>query len=409
MDIFDKHALIAGRHDKVLQHGVDPFGVSLDEILSPTEARIGGRETILLGTNNYLGLTFDRACINAAVEALVEQGTGTTGSRIANGTYAGHRDLEKALARFLHKRSCLVFTTGYQANLGMIVGLAGPRDVILLDTDSHSSIYDGCRLSGAKVVRFRHNDPEDLDRRLARQEEGDCRLVIVEGLYSMLGDVAPLDELVEVKKRHGAYLLVDEAHSFGVFGEHGRGVAEAQGVEEDVDFVAGTFSKSLGAVGGFGASSHPKFDVLRFCSRPYMFTASPSPASIASVRVALDRIATDPDLRPRIWANARQLHARLCELGFDVCSPTSPVIAVRLPDERTAVLAWNRLLELGVYANLAVPPGTPGGACLLRCSVSSAHRPEQIAEVGNRFERLAQTLGIRPADGAAAAQARTAG
>ncbi len=405
MDIFDKYALIAGRHDKVLQHGVDPFGVSLDEIISPTEALIGGRHTILLGTNNYLGLTFDRACIDAAVKAVVEQGTGTTGSRIANGTYAAHRDLEQALARFLKKQSCMVFTTGYQANLGMIVGLAGPRDVILLNSNSHSSIYDGCRLSGAKVVRFRHNDPEDLDKRLTRQEEGDCRLVIVEGLYSMLGDVAPLKELIEVKKRHGAYLLVDEAHSFGVFGDHGRGVAEAQGVEDEVDFVAGTFSKSLGAVGGFGASSHPKFDVLRYCSRPYMFTASPSPASIASVRVALDRIAADDDLRTRIWANAHQLHDRLSELGFDVCSATSPVIAVRLPDEKMAVLAWNQLLKLGVYVNLAVPPGTPGGVCLLRCSVSSAHKPEQIAEIGNRFEQLAEVLGIRRRE---TAQARTA-
>ncbi len=396
MDIFDKYALLAGRHDKVLQHGVDPFGVSLDEILSPTEARIGGRHTILVGTNNYLGLTFDRACIDAAVEAVVAQGTGTTGSRIANGTYAGHRDLETAMARFLGRRSCMVFTTGYQANLGMIVGLAGARDVILLDSDSHSSIYDGCRLSGAKVIRFRHNDPEDLDKRLARQEEGDCRLVIVEGLYSMLGDVAPLKELVEVKKRHGAYILVDEAHSFGVYGERGRGVGEAQGVDDEVDFVAGTFSKSLGAVGGFGASSHPKFDVLRYCSRPYMFTASPSPASIASVRVALERIAAEPELRTRIWANARQLHAGLSDLGFEICSPESPVVAVRLPDEKTVVYAWNRLLEQGVYVNLAVPPGTPGGVCLLRCSVSAAHRPEQIALVCERFGRVAAELGIRP-------------
>ncbi|MDF1585867.1 serine palmitoyltransferase [Marinimicrococcus flavescens] len=392
MDIFDKYAQIAGRHDKVLELGTDPFGVRLDEILSATEARVDGRHTILVGTNNYLGLTFDEGAIEAAVEAVRTQGTGTTGSRIANGTYALHRQLEEEFAQFLGRRSCMVFTTGYQANLGMIVGLAGPRDVIYLDADSHASIYDGCRLSGAKVVRFRHNDPEDLDRRLARQQEGEAALVIVEGLYSMLGDVAPIAEFAEVKKKHGAWLMVDEAHSFGVFGERGRGVAEAQGVEEDVDFVVGTFSKSLGGIGGFGASSHPRFDVLRYCSRPYMFTASPNPASIASVRAALARIDCEPGLRGQIWANARQLHEGLAGLGFDLCSPMSPVIAVKMPDEGTAVWAWNRLLELGVYVNLAVPPGTPNGVCLLRCSVSAAHRSQQIEEVLGRFGQLAQEL-----------------
>ena len=405
MDILEKYAAIASRHDKVLELGVDPFGVGMDEILSPTEAMVNGRRTILVGTNNYLGLTFDPACIEAGVAALREQGTGTTGSRIANGTYALHRELELAAA--LGKRSCIVFTTGYQANLGMIVGLASPKDVILIDADSHASIYDGCRLSGAKVVRFRHNDPADLDRRLARLEgEGEARLVIVEGLYSMLGDVAPLREFVEVKNRHGAFLMVDEAHSFGVFGERGRGVAEAQGVDGEVDFVVGTFSKSLGAVGGFGASDHPRFDVLRFCSRPYMFTASPRPASIASVTAALRRIAADPSLQAAIWANARRLHAGLGEQGFDLASPVSPVIAIRLPDEATAVRAWNRLLEQGVYVNLAVPPGTPNNACLLRCSVSAAHTPAQIDEVLRRFGTVARELAEAAGERTAVVDAR---
>ncbi len=197
----------------------------------------------------------------------------------------------REIARFLGRRSAMVFPTGYQANLGMLAGLAGPRDVILLDADSHSSIYDGCRLSGATLIRFRHNDPEDLDRRLGRlQDQGECKLIVVEGIYSMLGDRAPLAEFAEVKRRHGAYLLVDEAHSLGVLGANGRGAAEEQGIEADVDCVVGTFSKSLGAVGGFGASDHPKFDTLRFCSRPYMFTASSSPSSVASVLAAFGQI-----------------------------------------------------------------------------------------------------------------------
>jgi 8-amino-7-oxononanoate synthase len=399
MDVFDKYALVSGRHAKALQAGADPFGVCVNELQSATRGRINGRDTILVGTNNYLGLTLDPACMEAAVAAIREHGTGTTGSRIANGTYAIHRALEHEIADFMNRRGALVFPTGYQANLGMLAGLAGPRDVILMDADSHSSIYDGCRLSGATVVRFRHNDADDLDRRLARlADQGECKLIIVEGIYSMLGDQAPLREFAEVKTRHGAYLLVDEAHSVGVLGKHGRGAAEHQGVESAVDFVAGTFSKSLGAVGGFVASDHPKFEILRFCCRQYMFTASSSPSSIASVQAAFRRIREEPGLRQRLWANAAALYDGLTSLGFEVCSAKSPIIALRLPDEQTAFWAWNRLLEHGVYVNLALPPGTPNGACLLRCSVSAAHTPDEIAEVCERFARMAADLGDAGAD-----------
>jgi 8-amino-7-oxononanoate synthase len=399
MDLFDKYALVAGRHDKLLQAGADPFGVCLDEVLSGTEARINGRDTILVGTNNYLGLTFDPDCMAAAVTAIRDHGTGTTGSRIANGTYGIHRELEIEIAGFLKRRSAMVFPTGYQANLGMLVGLVGPRDVILLDADSHSSIYDGCRLSGATVVRFRHNDPDDLDRRLGRlQDQGDCKLIVVEGIYSMLGDRAPLAEFAEIKRRHGASLLVDEAHSLGVLGANGRGAAEEQGIEGDVDCVVGTFSKSLGAVGGFGASDHPKFDILRFCSRPYMYTASSCPSSVASVLSAFRQMRRRPELRQRLWDNAKALYEGLVAAGFEICAPMSPIIAVRLPSERAAVWAWNRLLENGVYVNLALPPGTPNGVCLLRCSVSAAHTAAQIDEVCRRFAKVAGELGGEPSD-----------
>jgi 8-amino-7-oxononanoate synthase len=398
MDIFDKYANVAGRHDRLLELGIDPFAVRIDEILSATLARINGRETILVGTNNYLGMTFDPACIEAGIEAMRHQGTGTTGSRIANGTYGLHKELEEEIARFLGRRKAIVFSTGYTANLGMIAGLAGPRDVILLDADSHSSIYDGCRLSGAKVIRFRHNDPDDLDKRLGRLgPEGDCKLVIVEGIYSILGDRGPLRELVEVKDRHGAFLLVDEAHSLGVFGDHGRGVAEADGVEAGCDFIAGTFSKRLGSIGGFGVSDHPRFEVLRFAARPYMFTASPGPATIATTLTALRRIQEMPELRTQIWANAGALYDGLAGQGFEICAPASPIIAVKLKDELTAVWAWNRLLELGVYVNLALPPGTPNGACLLRCSLSAAHTRAQIDEVVRRFGVLGEELAALPA------------
>jgi 8-amino-7-oxononanoate synthase len=393
MDIFDKYASFAKRHGQLLQLGADPFAVRLDDLHSATEADIDGRRTILAGTNNYLGLTYDAACIAAAAAAVDRYGTGTTGSRIANGTYGLHTDLEAEFARVLNRRSCMVFSTGYQANLAMIAGLAGARDVVLIDADSHASIYDACKLAGATIVRFRHNDAADLDRRLTRLgAEGDCKLVIVEGLYSMLGDTAPLHDFVEVKKKHGAWLLVDEAHSFGVFGEHGRGLAEAQGVEADVDFVVGTFSKSLGAIGGFGASDHPQFDLLRLCARPYMFTASPSPASMASVLAALHRIEQDPGLRDRLWANAHRLYDGLTGLGLRPCSPPGPVIAVPMPDEITAARAWNLLREHGVYVNLALPPGTPNSLCLLRSSVSAAHTFDQIDAIVGRFGQVMATL-----------------
>lgn len=388
MSLFDKYDQVAARHDRLLAAGRDPFNICMDRIVSATEAIVDGREIILVGTNNYLGLTFDTDCIEATVEALRREGTGTTGSRIANGTYSSHRGLEEDIADFLGRRAAMVFPTGYQANLGIIAGLAGSKDIILLDSDSHASIYDGCRLSGATLIRFRHNSPADLDKRLARLKDDDRgKLIIVEGIYSMLGDQAPLDEFVDVKKRHGVELLVDEAHSLGVFGDKGRGIAEAYGVEKDVDYVVGTFSKSLGAVGGFGASDNPEFEQLRFTSRPYMFTASSSPSSVATAKATLHKIRTQPALRQQLWDNARALYSGLSDLGFAICAETSPIIAVKLPSEEAAVFMWNALIEGGVYVNLALPPGTPDGSCLLRCSLSAAHTPVQVTKVCEVFDQ----------------------
>ena len=391
MDIFDKYSSIEARRGQLLASGADPFNLRIDAMLGPTEAMIGGRRTVLAGTNNYLGLTFDPAVIEAGVEALRQGGSGTTGSRIANGTFGGHAALEQEIAAFMHRKKAIVFTTGYQANLAMLAGLAGPKDVILVDSDWHASIYDGCRLSGATIVRFRHNDTDDLDRRLARNKpKGGIQLVVIEGLYSMFGDVAPLREIVAVKRQHGAFLLADEAHSLGVFGASGRGVAEEQDCEQGVDFIAGTFSKSLGAIGGFAVSDHPKLDLIRICARPYMFTASPSPSTIATTRAALARIQETPELRSRIWDNARRFHAGLVEMGFSLAAPASPIVAVRLADERSAVMAWNLLLANGVYTNLALPPGTPNGACLLRCSISAAHTPDQVGRILEGFAAVAK-------------------
>jgi 8-amino-7-oxononanoate synthase len=375
IDLLDKHKGIIERFDRMLQMGVNAMGPTNDQILSPTRAIIQGRETILAGTNNYMGMTFTQSCIDAGKAALDQFGTGTTGSRVANGNYAMHTTLEKELAAFLNKQHCIVFTTGYQANLGMMSGLAGPRDTIFLDSDSHSSIYDGCTLSGAKLVRFRHNDANDLDKRLSRSEgEEGGRLVVLEGIYSMLGDRAPLKEFVEVKKKHGFQLLVDEAHSFGVLGPNGRGLADEVGLEDEADFIVGTFSKSVGSIGGFGAGNHPLFEVLRYAMRPYLFTASASPSSIATSLEAVRVLAREPERRDRIRANSERLFRGFKALGFEMgCDVVSPVVSVKCADEISTIQMWNAILRSGVYVNIALPPGTPNRLCLLRCSVSAAH------------------------------------
>jgi len=390
IDLLDKHKAIAERHARMMTMGVNAVGLTNDRILSPTRAMINGRETILAGTNNYMGITFDADCVKAGQKAMAEFGTGTTGSRIANGSYALHRELESELAKFLKRKHCIVFTTGYQANLGMMSGLAGPKDTIFLDADSHSSIYDGCTLSGAKLVRFRHNDATDLDKRLTRSEgEEGGRLVVVEGIYSMLGDRAPLADFVEVKKKHGFQLLADEAHSFGVLGPHGRGLADEVGLEDDIDFIVGTFSKSVGAIGGFGAGNHPLFETLRYAMRPYMFTASSSPASIATSLAAVKKLAAEPERRDRLRANSARLFAGFRALGLDMgCDTVSPVIAVKCANEVATIAMWNALLEAGVYVNIALPPGTPNKLCLLRCSVSAAHSFDDIDKIIDLFGQV---------------------
>jgi 8-amino-7-oxononanoate synthase len=386
MTIFDKFQPLAEARRELEQSASEFFNVVMEEIISGTEAVVDGRRMILAGSNNYLGLSFDSDCIEAACHAARQEGTGTTGSRMANGTFSGHVALEKELAEYFGRHRAIVFSTGYIANLAILSTVVGPGEIILLDADCHASIYDGCRLGGAEVIRFRHNDVEDLEKRLRRLEKRNTNvLVVAEGLYSMLGDRAPLADIVAVKKKYGAYLMVDEAHSLGVLGENGRGLAEEAGVEDGVDFVVGTFSKSLGAIGGFCVSNHPELDLVRYASRPYVFTASSSPSIIASTRQALKILSTHPELRRRLWENANTLYKQLQDLGFSVGPEPSPIVAVRLEDKAEAFALWSGLLERGVYVNLVLPQATPDGNCLLRSSVSAAHTPEQMEHICEAF------------------------
>lgn len=399
MSLEDKVKKIQETFGALKALGRDPTSLEFDRVTSPTEAELDGKKMILLGTNNYLGLTFDESCVAAAKGAIDQYGTGTTGSRIANGTYGLHKQLEQRVADFYGKRSAMVYSTGYTANLGSISALAQSGDHLLIDADSHASIYDACRMSDAEVIRFRHNDPDNLAKKLERlQDSPGDKIVVTEGIYSMLGDSAPLKEIVAVKKEYGAYLMVDEAHSLGVMGAKGRGLCEQDDVEADCDFIVGTFSKSIGTVGGFCVSDHPGLDALRSISRPYMFTASLPPAVIAAAQQAFDQIDANPQLRDRLWRNARILFDGLEGLGFKLGPEVSPVVAIMLPGKEVAVRFWNALMEAGVYTNIAIPPSTPNALSLLRSSISAAHTRDQIATALDVFAQVGADLDLIPAN-----------
>lgn len=401
MSLLDKFQVLA-ELKKDLGEGAQLSSVAtpMDEVLSATSAVIQGRKVVLAGTNNYLGLTFDDACRDAAIAAIRTMGTGTTGSRMASGNYAGHRDLEQALAGAFGWPAGIVFSTGYQANLGALSALASTGDTLVIDADSHASIHDACRLSHATTIRFRHNDPENLDRRLARLgAEASRALVVVESLYSTLGDRAPLAEMTEITKRHGAWLIVDEAHSFGLFGERGLGICEELGLLDQVDFIVGTFSKSLGGVGGFCVSRHPELELIRMASRPYIFTASPPPGVIAATRCALDRVLAGQDLRATLWRHVHRLYAELERLGYRVGTKTpGPVAALVFGERDEAKAHWRGLLDAGVYTNLMIPPATPIGMNIVRISLSAAHSDDEISHIVAALEQLAKR---RPAAAAA--------
>ncbi len=395
MGLLDRHRGFRDAYDQIRAVGADPFNVRFDEMLSPTEGRMGARRVIIMGANNYLGLTFDPECVETSIEAVRAWGTGTTGSRIANGSLDAHLKMEQALARFFDRRHAMLFTTGYQANLGVLSALVGRGDHLILDADSHASIYDGARLGHAEVIRFRHNDPDDLYKRLRRLDGAPGeRLIVVEGVYSMLGDTAPLKEIAAVKRELGGHLLVDEAHSMGVLGARGRGLAELADAEADVDFIVGTMSKSLGAIGGFCVSDVEDFDLLRVVSRPYMFTASLPPGVVASTLAALGRVERDAPLRARLTDNAARLYGGLNAMGFETGPQPTPIVAVAMPDLPSALAMWNGLLEAGVYLNLALPPATPDSRPLLRSSVSAVHTLEQIDTVLSAFAEVGAKLGL---------------
>jgi 8-amino-7-oxononanoate synthase len=370
-----------------------PFFQPLDKNDGP-EAQIYGRQVLMLGSNNYLGLTHHPRVIEAARNAISQYGSSMTGSRLLNGSTHLHEELEQRIARFLGKEGALVFTTGYQANLGTISSLVGRRSVAVVDKSDHASIYDGCRLADGQIIRFRHNDADHLDSVLRRVGKGKASIVIVDGVFSMGGDIADLPEIAEVCRKRGARLMVDDAHAIGVLGKGGRGTASHFGIEDQVDLVIGTFSKSLASIGGFVAGPRVVLEWIKHFGRAMLFSASLPPASTAAAMASLEVLEEEPELPKKLGQLATLLRDGLRQIGFDVGESQTPIIPINVGDEYATVLFWKLLLEHGVYTNPVIYPAVPVGKAMLRTSCMATHTPKQIELALEQFRTVGRKQGL---------------
>jgi 8-amino-7-oxononanoate synthase len=355
---------------------------------------IEGKERIMMGSNNYLGLTHHPEVLAAARAALERYGSGCTGSRFLNGTLDLHEQLELELAEFFGKEACLVFSTGYQANLGVISGLVGRGDMVFLDKLDHASIVDGAKMSQGETVRFNHGDLAGLERKLQRVPEGTGTMIIVDGVYSMEGDIADLPNLIKVAQKYGAALAVDDAHSVGVLGPKGDGTAAHFGLTDEVDLIVGTFSKSLASIGGFAAGTENVIHYLKHHSRPLIFTAALPPSNTAGVLAALHVLQREPERRDQLWVNTRRLQDGLRGLGFDIGPTETPIVPVLIGPLEKTFLFWRKLFDAGVFTNPVVPPAVPPSQCRLRTSLMATHTFEQIDRAIETFARLGKELGV---------------
>lgn len=380
------------RAREVQAAGLYPYFKPISES-EDTVVVIEGQKRIMLGSNNYLGLTHHPKVLEAASRALHSYGSGCTGSRFLNGTLDLHERLEGALAEFVGKEACLVFSTGYQANLGLISGLVGRGDVVYLDKLDHASIVDGAKLSYGETERFNHGDLAGLERKLERRGGGGA-LIVVDGVFSMEGNIADVPGLVRVARKHGAALAVDDAHSIGVLGPNGDGTAAHFGLTDEVDIIAGTFSKSLASIGGFVAAPESVIHYLRHHSRPLMFTASLPPANTAGVLAALEVLQREPERRDRLWANTRRLQQGFRDLGFDIGPTQTPIVPVLIGPMEKTFLFWRKLFDSGVFTNPVAPPAVAPTQCRLRTSLMATHTFEQIDYALEQFARIGRELGV---------------
>jgi len=358
-----------------------------------TVVMIEGKERVMMGSNNYLGLTHHPRVLESSRRALEVFGSGCTGSRFLNGTLDLHEQLESRLAQFLGKESALVFSTGYQANLGLISGLVGRGDLVFLDKLDHASIVDGAKMSFGETERFNHGDLDQLELRLSRHGDRG-KLVIVDGVYSMEGNIADVPGLVKVAQKHGAALAVDDAHSIGVLGPNGEGTAHHFGMQDEVDLIVGTFSKSLASIGGFVAGSESVIHYLKHNSRPLIFTAALPPANTAGVLAAVDVMLAEPERRTRLWENTRRLQNGFRSLGFDIGPTQTPIVPVLIGTLENTFVFWRRVFDAGIFTNPVVPPAVPADQCRLRTSLMATHTPDQIDFALDQFARLGKEMGI---------------
>jgi 8-amino-7-oxononanoate synthase len=372
--------------------GLYPFFIPLDQT-EGTEVTIEGKRMIMIGSNNYLGLTTHPKVRQAAIDAIREFGTSCTGSRFLNGTLAMHHELEDKLAEYVGKEKALVFSTGYQTNLGTISALIGKGDIVITDREDHASIIDGCRLALGRMKRFRHNDVADLGRVLESCPEEAGRLVIVDGVFSMGGDIAPLPEIIPLCKEYGARLMVDDAHSMGILGG-GRGTAAHFGVTDDVDLVMGTFSKSFASIGGFITGDEATIHWIQHFGRSLIFSASLPAPNVAAVLAALEIMKSEPERVERVNAIGERMRQGYQELGFDIGESQTPIIPVIIGDQMDDIMMWKALFDNGVYTNVSLPPAVPADKSLLRTSYMATHTDAQMDQVLEIFEKVGKEQGV---------------
>jgi len=392
LEIFDKCRRFT-RARELQAAGVYPYFLPIEENEGP-EVVVHGKRLVMVGSNNYLGLTKDPRVLEAATDAIRRYGSGCTGSRFLNGTLELHEELERRLAKFMRREAAVTFSTGFQTNQGVISTIVGKDEVIYCDRENHASIFEGCRLSYGQVRKFKHNDMEDLERVLQLNDRGRGKLLVVDGVFSMSGALIDLPEIVRLAREHGAAIMVDEAHSMGVMGENGRGAAEHFGLEEDVDLLMGTFSKSFGALGGFISGDEEVLHYIKHHARALIFSASITPASAASALAALDIIESEPERRTRLWKNVHRAKAGFESLGFDTLGSVTPVIPIRIGEDDTTFLFWKALYENGVYTNPVISPAVPHGEALIRTSFMPTHTDSQLDRVLETFEKVGKRFGI---------------
>jgi len=378
---------------EAIKEGYYPYFIPFSDT-EGTEVTMGGRRLIMIGSNNYLGLTTHPKVREAAIEAIRRYGTSCTGSRFLNGTLALHKQLEEELAAFVGKEAALVFSTGYQTNLGTISALVGRDDVVITDKEDHASIYDGCRLSYGTMHRFRHSDMEGLERILSKCSLDQGKLVVVDGVFSMGGDIAPLPEIIALCKRYRARLMVDDAHSIGVLGQNGRGTAAHFGVTDNVDLIMGTFSKSFASLGGFIAGDEAAIHYIQHHARSLIFSASMPAANVAACLAALDVMRTEPERPERLKAIADRMRQGYRELGYDTGPSVTAIIPIMIGDDMPTFTMWRALVDAGVYTNPVIPPATPSGKSLLRTSYMATHTDEQMGRVLTLFEQVGKQVGV---------------